>query len=162
MLKEFATLTAEETAMMMDAVPHIIILVAAADDDMDEMELAAAQKLADVRSYSNSQRLSAYYENIDDELRQRTLELYAHLPKVLSDREALLTERLTALNDVIAKLPSPFNYLYAKSFRSFARHVAEAHGGFLRFFTIGPKEARVVDLPMITQYPKPEDHEGLI
>lgn len=162
MLKEFATLTAEETAMMMDAIPHIIILVAAADDDMDETELAAAQKLADVRSYSNSQRLTAYYESIDDNLRQRTLELYAHLPKQLSDREALLTERLTALNDVIAKLPSPFSYLYAKSFRSFARHVAEAHGGFLRFFTVGPKEAKVADLPMITQYPEPEDHKGLI
>lgn len=162
MLKEFENLTPAETAAMFDAIPNIIILVAAADDDMDETEIAAAQKLADVRSYSNSSRLGAYYESIDDGLENRVRELYAGLPKNLGEREAVLTERLAALNAILAKLESPFGYLYYSSFRSFARHVAEANGGFLRYFTVGPKEDKVVDLPMLTEIAEPEEEDGIL
>ncbi|PHI21836.1 hypothetical protein CEQ90_00685 [Lewinellaceae bacterium SD302] len=162
MLKEFQNLNPTETAAMLDAIPNIVILVAAADDNMDEEELAAAQRLADIRSFAGSAKLSAYYETIDDTLVSRVKELYAGLPKELSAREAILFERLAALEPIIAKLESPFDYLYSETFHTFARYVAEAHGGFLRFFTVGPKEAKVVDLPMLTRVPKPEDPKGLL
>lgn len=162
MLKEFENLTPAENAAMLDAIPNIVILVGAADDDLDATELAAAQKLADVRSYSNTSKLSAYYETIDDNLQNRVSELCSGLPKSLSEREAILTERLKDLNPILAKLEVPFGYLYYRTFRSFARHVAEAAGGFLRYFTVGPKEHKVVDLPMLMEINEPEDHEGLI
>lgn len=162
MLKEFENLTPAETAAMLDAIPNIIILVAAADDDMDETELAAAQKLADIRSYSNSAKLSAYYETIDGGLQARVQELFSALPKNLGEREAILTERIAELNPILAKLESPFDYLYYDTFFSFSHHVAESHGGFLRYFTVGPQEQKVVDLPMLNKIEKPEEHEGLL
>lgn len=162
MIKEFKNLSPAETAAMFDAIPNIIILVAAADDNMEQEEIAAAQKLADIRSYASNARLSAYYETIDENLQNRVLELYAGLPTNLSEREAVLFERLGNLNPILAKLDSPFGYLYYKTFRSFAHYVAQAHGGFLRFLTIGPKEAKVVDLPMLNEIPEPEESEGLI
>lgn len=147
---------------MLDAIPNIVILVAAADDDMDEGELAAAQKLADIRSFSGSSRLGAFYETIDENLLNRVQELYAGLPKNLEAREAILFERLGELNAILAKLESPFDYLYSDTFHTFAHYIAEATGGFLRFFTVGPKEAKVVDLPMLERIPEPEDSEGLL
>ena len=49
----------------------------------------------------------------------------------------------------------PFGYLYYRSFRSFAKHVAESAGGFMRFMTVGPKEAEVLELPMLNEVERP-------
>lgn len=162
MLTEFAKLTPQENALMLDAIPYITILIAAADDDLDDVELQSAQRLADIRSFSNSGHLNAYYETIDTNLLERINELYAALPKDVDERQQLLSDKLAALNPILDKIPSPFNYYYYKSFRSFAHHIAEAHGGFLRFITIGPREAKVVDLPMIHEIAKPAEKDGLL
>lgn len=162
MLTEFAPLSPEETARMFDAIPYITILVAAADDDMDEVELAAAQHLADVRSYNNYGKLTAFYETIDEGLTDRIKELYRALPGNGEERQAILSAKLSRLNAIIAKLESPYDYYYYDTFKSFAHHIAESHGGFLRFMTVGPQEAKVVDLPMIEPIPKPEDNRDLV
>ncbi|MEL7161097.1 MAG: hypothetical protein AAFN92_10080, partial [Bacteroidota bacterium] len=74
MLKEFQPLTPSEQQQLFDAIPLITILVAGADDDMDEVELAEAKRLADIRSYNNRGQLGAYYETIDDGLLDRIQE----------------------------------------------------------------------------------------
>ncbi|OAV45234.1 hypothetical protein [Lewinella sp. 4G2] len=155
MLKEFNNLSKAEEQAMYDAIPLITILVAGADDDMDEVELAEAKRLANIRGFNNLGNLIAYYEIVGENLGERINALSVELPAELNARQAAIAERLGKLNDVLAKLPAPFGYLYYKDFKSFAHHVAESHGGFLRFMTVGPKEAKVVDLPMITPIEKP-------
>ncbi|MEO0732763.1 MAG: hypothetical protein AAFZ52_08015 [Bacteroidota bacterium] len=157
MLKEFQNLTPTEQQQMFDAIPLITILVAGADDDMDEVELAEAKRLADIRSYNNRGQLGAYYETIDDGLLERIQELSRELPNALQPRQSEITARLSLLNAILAKMREPFAYLYYKSFVSFAKHIAEAHGGFLRFMTIGPAEAEVIDLPMLAAVPRPSE-----
>ena len=126
------------------------------------VELQSAQRLTDIRSFSNTGHLNAFYETIDNNLSGRINELYTALPKNVDERQAALSDKLAALNPVLAKIKSPYNYYYYKSFLSFAHHIAEAHGGFLRFITIGPREAKVVDRPMIEPIAKPEEKDGLI
>ncbi len=155
MLKEFKNLTPAEQQLMFDAIPLITVLVAGADDDIDEVELAEAKRLADIRSFNNSGQTNAYYEAIDNSLTQRIQELIKELPNALAPRQEAIVEQLRGLNDVFAKMEEPFGYLYYKSFRSFAKHVAEAHGGFMRFMTIGPQEAEVIDLPMLEEVERP-------
>ncbi len=155
MLKEFKNLTPAEQQMMFDAIPLITILVAGADDDMDEVELAEAQRLADIRSYNNTSLIGAYYEVIDNDLTGRIMSLVAELPNALAPRQEEVVARLTKLNDVLAKVPVPFGYIYYKDFVSFGKHVAESHGGFMRFMTVGPEEAKVMDLPMLTPVARP-------
>ena len=36
----------------------------------------------------------------------------------------------------------------------------QASGGFLRYFTIGPKEDRLIKLPTVDPIPEPEESEG--
>jgi hypothetical protein len=159
MLREFNTLTADEQQLMFDAIPLITILVGAADNNLDEVELAEAQRLADIRSYNNRGRLNAYYEHIDEGLTQRIQQLYNGMVNGVHEREKYIVGQLSRLNEILPKLREPYGYLYYSNFKSFARHIAEAHGGFLRFITVGPLEAKVMDLPMVKPVPKPPEDE---
>ena len=159
MLKEFTPLTPAEQQAMFDAVPLITILVAGADGDMDEREISEAKRLADIRSYDNHGRLQAFYEIIDDTMPARIEAMAAELPQDTDARQRAISERLAQLNGILAKLKLPFGYLYYQSFRSFSRFVAEAHGGFMRFMTVGPEEAKVVDLPMLDAVAKPDEND---
>ncbi|TXF91750.1 hypothetical protein FUA23_00765 [Neolewinella aurantiaca] len=155
MLIEFEKLTPAEQQQMFDAIPLIVILVAGADDDIDEVELAEAQRLADIRSFNNRGHIIAYYETIDEGLTDRIQQLLKELPDALEPRQNEVVARLSMLNSILTKLDLPFGYLYYKSFMSFSKHIAEAHGGFMRFMTIGPQEAEVVGLPMLAPVPRP-------
>jgi len=155
MLKEFENLTPAEQQQMFDAIPLIVILVAGADDDIDEVELAEAQRLADIRSFNNRAHIIAYYEKIDKGLTERIQEMLKELPNALEPRQNAVVARLSMLNAILAKMELPFGYLYYKSFTSFAKHVAESHGGFMRFMTVGPQEAEVMGLPMIAPVERP-------
>ena len=159
MLREFNTLSPEEQQVMFDAIPLITILVGAADNQLDEVELTEAQRLADIRSYNNRGRLTAYYEIIDKGLTERILELFNGMVNGTAAREKYIVGQLSKLNTILPKLREPYGYLYYHNFRTFARHIAEAHGGFLRFITVGPKEAKVMDLPMVKPIPKPPEDE---
>ena len=155
MLQEFKNLSAAEVQTMYDAIPLITILVAGADGHMDEVELTEAKRLADIRGYNNTGQMNAYYEKVSENLAERINELSRDLPNDVEPRQAEIGRRLSALNAIFPKIQLPFNYLYYRDMHSFAHHVAESHGGFLRYMTVGPKEAKVVDLPMITPVEKP-------
>ncbi|WP_420460568.1 hypothetical protein [Neolewinella sp.] len=159
MLREFNTLTEQEQQLMFDAIPLITILVGAADNVLDEVELSEAQRLADIRSYNNRGRLNAYYEHIDAGLTARIQQLFNGMQNGVAEREEYIVGELSKLNAILAKLREPYGYLYYHNFRTFARHIAECHGGFMRFITVGPKEAKVVDLPMLHPVPKPPEDE---
>ncbi len=159
MLREFNTLTPQEQQLMFDVIPLITILVGAADNHLDEVELTEAQRLADIRSYNNRGRLNGYYETIDEGLSQRIRDLYNGMQNGQEQRDKYIVGELSKLNTILPKLRQPYDYLYYHNFRTFARHIAEAHGGFLRFITIGPQEAKVVDLPMVHAIPKPPEDE---
>jgi len=155
----FEPLSPAETALLLDALPYITILVGAADDDLDPRELRAANALAEVRAYREDKKLRSYYEQIAGNFLARVQELSAGLPENRAEREPILWEKLSGLNAVLAKYPSPYDYYFYAAFRSFAKHVARAHGGFLRFLTVGPEEAKVMDLPMLTPVAAPEEEE---
>jgi hypothetical protein len=157
MLKEFSPLTPAEQQTMFDAIPLITILVAGADGEIDEAELAEAQRLADVRSYDSHSRLLTYYELIDNNLFDRIQTMASELPQDLDARQAAITAELSKINGILAKLALPFGYLYYYSFVTFAKYIAEAHGGFLRFMTISGEEAEVMTLPMINPVKRPSE-----
>lgn len=159
MLKEFSPLTPSEQQVMFDAVPLITILVAGADGDMAEVELAEAQRLADIRSYDNQGRLLAFYEMLDDNLIGRVQAIEKELPAGVEQRQNAIAEKLAELNDIFPKLALPFGYLYYQSFLSFAKYVAQSHGGFLRFMTVSEEEAEVMTLPMLTPVERPSEED---
>ncbi len=155
MLKEFKNLSPDEQHLFFDAIPLITILVAGADGDIDEVELEEAQRLSYVRSFNNAGRLPAFYEQVEENLSARIKELIQELPQDVAPRQEEISGRLARFNEIFPKMALPFAYLYYRDFVSFAKHVAESHGGFMRFMTVGPDEAKVMDLPMLTPVERP-------
>lgn len=149
MLREFKVLNEAETSLILDAIPLITMLVAGADGNMDKEELASAEKMTKVRSYDFNSQLKDYFKRVGEQFSDRLEKYNTELPKDTDERIQAIAELLASLNPILHKMDDFDAAVYYKNFRSFAKHVAEASGGFMRFMTIGPKEADVVELPML-------------
>ena len=145
----FNNLTTEESQQLIDAVARITVLVAGADDKIDPQEIAAAEKITEVRSFSFNEELKAYYEKVGENFSSTLEAMIERLPSDLQERQKMLGEELGQLNAIFAKLDIHFSNILYQSFLSFAKHVAEASGGFIGIFSIGKEEKAVIDLPMI-------------
>jgi len=145
----FELLSDEHREILSDALPLITILVAGADDNIDEQELNWAEKLTHIRTYAEPAELNEYYTHVEVGFEQKVDEFIKSLPTNISSREEILTEKLSLLNEVFSCLPNKVAFTLYESFTSFAKHIAKASGGFLRFGSISSSEKKWIALPMI-------------
>ena len=153
-------LTPAETAMLKDAYAYITVLIAGADGKIDPDELSWAEKITQIRTFAGDERLKDFHVEVNSSISDRIKQLIAELPSDPKTRSAVISEKLSTLNPVLASLdPSLGSYLY-KGYVSFAERIAKASGGFLSFFTIGPEEKKWVGLPMLNAIVyNPEEEE---
>jgi len=150
MTSHFSELSEQEKQILSDAIPLITILVAGADSNIDDTEAKWAEKLTHIRTFDEkSEDVQNYYEQIDGMVDDRINSYLTMLSKDHEERMNQVSAELAKLNPILAKLDHFYAVALYQSFLSFARHIARASGGVLRFLTIGPKEHQVVDLPMI-------------
>ena len=96
-----------------------------------------------------SDDLVGFYKDVGINFHEKLEDYVDAFPKNVDDRNDIISDRLEDLNDILPKLdPWVGAHLY-DSYLSFAKHVASASGGFWGFFSIGPKEERMMKLPMI-------------
>ncbi|MEM6699795.1 MAG: hypothetical protein AAF599_15440 [Bacteroidota bacterium] len=153
MTSHFSELTEQEKQILFDAVPLITILIAGADDNIDEVEMKSAEKLAHIRTFDErSEEVKDYYEQIDGMVEDRINSYLTMLSKDRTERMNQVSAELAKLNPVLAKMDACYAAALYQSFLSFAKHIARASGGILRFLTIDPKEHKVVDLPMLEEF----------
>lgn len=149
MYKSIDALSAEDRKVLYEAIPHVTLLVAGADGIIDNSELAASEKVAHVRSFEFHPEWLEFYEKVDKSLHERLLGLILELPRDTEERQAILVNRLSKVNDVLPKLDHRHAKHFYEGLLSLARHVAKASGGFIGWLSVGPTEAKVTDLPMI-------------
>ena len=150
MTSHFNELTEQEKQILFDAIPLITFLVAGADSVIDEAEAKWAEKLTHIRTFDEkSEDVQEYYEQIDGMVDDRINSYLTMLSKDQEERMNQVSAELAKLNPVLAKMDHFYAAALYQSFLTFAKHIARASGGILRFLTIGPKEHEVVDLPMI-------------
>lgn len=158
-MKFFEPLTQEELLHLEDAIPQIAVLIAGADGEIDAEEKAWADKLTEIRTYAGDKVLHEFYEDIHVNFPIKFNDLIKSLPTNTTERQEILSNNLSQLNGVLAKLdPRVAYHLYA-SYTSFAKSIAEASGGILRFGTISKSEKVWIDLPMITPIAEPQRTE---
>ncbi len=147
--QDLGLLSKEELTQLEDAFAYITILIAGADGKIDEKEITWAEKIAHIRTFAGDERLKAFHEEVDKNLHARIETLINELPKDVSSRSKMISEKLAQLNHVLSSLdPYIGAYLY-KGFLSFAERIAKSSGGFLSFFTISPEEKKWIGLPML-------------
>ena len=146
----FRNLTAEEYNKLKDSISLITILIAGADNNIDAGETEWAEKLARIRSYSLPDELKPFYQDVGENFHGRLHELIDGLPGDVTTRTAEIHSKLNQLNPVLAKIHPEHGAILYDSFLSFAKHVAKASGGFLRFFSISSEEKALLNLDPIT------------
>lgn len=149
MFKSIEALSPKDQKVLFDAVPQVVLLVAGADGIIDDAELAASEKVAHVRSFDFHPEWMEFYEQLDQDLHERLLAMINALPRDTKERQAVLIVKLSRVNEVIEKLDKRQARHYYEGLLSLARHVAKASGGFIGWLSVGPKEAKVTELPMI-------------
>lgn len=146
----FQELTESEYEKLKDAISLITVLIAGADGEFRQNELEWAAKVTKIRGYNMSKDLKTFYKEVGVHYAEKLDEYFNTFPETPEDRTRLISDRLSQLNPILAKLhPRVGSRLY-RSYLSFAKHVAKASGGFLGFFNINKEEAKLIGLPMLT------------
>lgn len=149
MIKSIESLAPEKQKVLYDAIPYVTLLVAGADGIIEDAELERGEKIAHIRTFRSPREWQAYYQKVDEQLHERLHELIRVLPRDPKQRQERIAAELSKLNGILPLLDPKHAKLFYEGLLSFARHVAKASGGLIGWMSVGPKEAKVVDLPMI-------------
>jgi hypothetical protein len=155
----FKPLSAEEYALLKDAIPQITVLIAGADGKISPDETSWAEKVTNIRSYSTPEEYHDFYREIGEAFQHRLTELINALPDDVESRSQTIANTLTGLNPVLRKLdPKHAAHIYGE-LKSFANHVARASGGFLKFWSVSAEEKQWIDLPMLNKFEWHDEEE---
>ena len=150
MIEGFGKLNDTQFQKTKDAIAWITILIAGADGEIDKEEKEWAAKVTKIRGYQYpTSLLMKFYEEVGAEYSNKLEDLLANAPKDSKERTDFSSKEIEQLNDILPHLDGNLGHHLSKSYKSFAKHVAKASGGFLGFMSIGSEEHKLVDLPML-------------
>ena len=147
---EYSQLERDDHSLLVDALPLITLLISAADGFVDEDEVEDAKHVAEVRTFRHNDILNQFYVDAGKYYIERLDAYYRDMNRTDLDRVAFISEELSKLNPVLAKLNPSFSHLLYRDLLSFAKHVARSSGGVLSMGSISPEEEALMSLPMIT------------
>ena len=144
-----ANLNEHEKRMLTEAPALIAILVAGADNNIDDAEKDWAEKVAHFRSMKNDSILKDYYYEVDKLFDDTFNDYVKNLPEDAIERNKHIAAELGKLNEIFPKLDAEFSRELYDSFLSFADQVARASGGVLGFAAVSSDEKEWAQLHMI-------------
>jgi len=149
MTEYFKALSDAEYERLKDSIALITVYIAGADGSIENDELVWADKVTKIRAYNLPEGLKGFYKEVGIEFQDKVDHFMNTLPKEVEQRNVVAEEELAKLNPILAKLNPKLGSRLYNSLLSFAKHVAKASGGLFGFFSIGPKEMKLLDLDMI-------------
>jgi HPt (histidine-containing phosphotransfer) domain-containing protein len=149
MLYHISKLHLDEQELIKKAPLLVSILIAGADGEVDSEEINKSVSLIHSKSFSETSDIRHLYKEIDHDVEAALNDLLKELPADQQERVARITEQLTELNAIVAKLEPQIGEDFYKSLRSFALRVAHTSGGILGFGQINYHEKQIVSLPML-------------
>lgn len=150
MKKALAALREEDREFLFLAPAMITILIAGADDDVEQKELEAAERITRYRkSVPRHAVLIPYYEDVHERIEKDIQHLLNEYPSLAELRNPIIAKQLEQLNRIFKQLDKETATAFYQSFISLARHIAESAGGVLGFFSVSPEEKKWMELDMI-------------
>lgn len=160
-IEGFQHLSNEEIDALVEAPALITILVGMADDQLDGEERTWSERLLRSRTYNNPKELNEFYRVVVEGFWARVQNEVNHLPQDAEDRGQKLSDRLTRLNPILAKLDTELAAALYKGFVNLAEETAKASGGFLRIGAISAAESKWTNLPMLDPIFSPNKEEDV-
>ncbi|MCE7922502.1 MAG: hypothetical protein DYG98_05575 [Haliscomenobacteraceae bacterium CHB4] len=159
LIEGFQHLQKEEIDALVEAPALITILVGAADGELDREERSWSERLLRTRTYNKPKELNEFYRVVVEGFWAKIQSEIAHLPTDVQTRNQELSDRLSRLNPILAKLDVELAADLYRGFVGLAEETAKASGGFLRIGAIGFEESKWIKLPMLTPIIGPEGHD---
>lgn len=149
MIEEFKNLKEEEIGLLLKAPALVSVLIAGADDKIDNKEKNLAISLAKLKTYRARKALIEYYNEVHKHFEDQMNSLIDDLPTSAKDRNPIIEAELATLNDILPKIEKRWSIQFYESMKDFAKQVAEASGGILNMLSISPEESKYLNLKMI-------------
>jgi len=149
MLPQLKDLSSQEQELVYKAPVLVCILIAGADGNIDRDEIGAAIKQANKKQRNAGEAMMELYHEISEDFEDKLKVLEQNYPIETTQRNPLLVEELSTLNQLWDKLDATFSISYYQSLLDLALSVAKSSGGFFGLKSIGESEAKFVKLPMI-------------
>jgi hypothetical protein len=150
MLQTLDNLESEDYQRLVDAFPMIAVLIGSADGYIDQSEIENAHRITVIRSHSFDADLKPFYRDVSKGFRTKIEDVIDVAPRDKKELQAFLSEELAKCSPVFEKVRNDQAVRLLDSMRSFAKHIAEASGGFLNYLSVSSEEDELVHLDMIT------------
>ncbi|MGL1888067.1 MAG: hypothetical protein OCD76_16245 [Reichenbachiella sp.] len=149
MVEEFKTLRDDEIEVLLNAPVLVSILVAGADDKIDDTEIAQAVEIANSKQARAREQLIEYYKLVGETFQPKFEKYVAEMPKSAAARSEIITKELNKLNHILPKIDNNFAIKLYASLKDMAKKIAEASGGILGYMSVSYEEAKLMELGMI-------------
>lgn len=149
-VKELEHLKEDERELVLQTPALISVLIGGVDEDFDEKEMNHAIKAVTYRSHEGEPLLFNYYKKVELSFKSVMLHFVQKYDGDPNKRAAAINAELSKLNDILPKLDERFARVLVDNWKSFAKGIAKASGGFLGYHQISMEESHVIELEMIT------------
>jgi len=149
MIPEFDNLSKPEIELMHMAPMLVCILIAGADDHIDNREVKKAIDLTEKKQKRAKSHLLEFYKEVGEDFEDKLRIIIQGFPVEASDRTPRVVESLVHINNVLKKIDRKFSIEFYKSLREIASEIAKSSGGLLGMKSVGDEEAKFVELPML-------------
>lgn len=147
MIPAFDTLSDIEIEAMLRAPLIACILIAGADGNVDRKEIQKAIQHTRKSASKSKASVVEYFKLVEEDFEDKLKIVFQSLPLDVTERNHLIVEELTKLNNILPKLKSTFAVEFYAKMRDLAHEVASSSGGV--FNKVGDEEAQFVELLMI-------------
>lgn len=149
-IPQFEQLSNDEKKLLFDVPAIITLLIGAADDNLDSKEISSGLRMVMIRKDTGDLLLKEYYNFVNERFDST---LYDYCSKYenleVEERTVALVALLSDLNSVLSRIDPLYAKILVKSFRTFAKEIAEASGGFAGLGSVSNAEKQLVSLSMI-------------
>lgn len=149
MIDQFSQLEQEEIETMIKVPILVSILIAGADNNIDNAEMKQAINISKMKQKKARKELIDYYKAVGTDFEDKFKVLMQYYPIDAESRNPLIIEELKKLNNILPKLDKNFAVDFYQSILDIAKKVAEASGGVLGYMAVGYEESKFVGLDMI-------------
>ena len=147
MIPAFDTLSDIEIEAMLRAPLIACILIAGADGNVDRKEIQKAIQHTRKSASKSKASVVEYFKLVEEDFEDKLKIVFQSLPLDVTERNHLIVEELTKLNNILPKLKSTFAVEFYAKMRDLVHEVASSSGGV--FNKVGDEEAQFVELLMI-------------
>ncbi len=149
MIQEFNQLEEEECNILFLLPVWVTLLIAGADDKIDDRELSEAVKLVSKKQEESKTLLATYYNIVARAIETNLKGYRAILPDDGEERNKIILEKLKQVNALWSRIDQTLAIELYESLKMLAKRVAEASGGILGYRRVSPEEAELLDLKVI-------------